>query len=114
MWHLALHRWAGDPTEAVETHLEAHLRWVRDQQFAGRILIAGPTPDRSLGIIVLAHMSEDEAHELCRTDPFVAGGFRTYELIPWDVHHAFGIGAFDPAAVAAMAREQLDATGPGT
>jgi uncharacterized protein YciI len=93
MWHLTIHRWVGDQAQAAATHLEAHLAWTREQQLAGRILAAGPTRDRSLGIMLHAHMSEDDVHALCRTDPFVSSGFRSYEVIPWDVRHAFGIDA---------------------
>ena len=107
MWHLTLHKWVGDPARAVHEQLEAHLRWMQGQQMAGRILMAGPTPDRSIGIMVFGHMSTDEVDDICRGDPFVAHGFRTYEVIPWDVHHVLGIGGFDPAAVAEQAKRSL-------
>jgi len=102
MWYLTLHRWTGDPAVAVNKALDAHLTWMHEQQLAGRVLMAGPTPDRTLGIIVFGHMSEDALHELCRHDPFVEAGYRNYEVIPWDVHHVLGIGGFNPQAVAAM------------
>ena len=50
----------------------AHLDWMREQQLAGRVLIAGP------------------------------GGFRNYEVIGWDVHQLLGIGGFDLPTITAM------------
>src|ERR1700739_4841239 len=95
MWYLTLHRWTGDRQEAVKNALPDHLAWMREK------LMAGPTPDFEVGIIVFCHMPEPALHELCRSEPFVAAGYRTYESIPWDVHHLLGIGSFDAKTLAA-------------
>lgn len=50
MWHLTLHRWTGDPSLAVARLLDAHLTWMQRQQLAGKVLMAGPIPDKRLGI----------------------------------------------------------------
>lgn len=105
MWHLTMHRWVGEPREAIESSLADHLAWMHEQQTAGRILMAGPTPDRSMGIMVFGHLERDDVDAICATDPFVARGFRTYEVIPWDVHHVLGIGGFTPEAVSAPERD---------
>ncbi|MCX4904664.1 YciI family protein [Streptomyces sp. NBC_00878] len=105
MWHLTLHRWTGDREATVQhalEHLDDHLAWMREQQLAGKVLIAGPTPDKELGIMLFGHMSKQDVHELCRTDPFISAGLREYEVIPWEVHHLLGIGAFDTRTVNAM------------
>src|SRR5260221_3711952 len=39
---------------------------------------------------------------LCRQEPFVARGYREYEVIAWDVHQLLGIGGFDVKTIAAM------------
>jgi uncharacterized protein YciI len=104
MWYLTLHRWVGDRQEAVKNALHDHLAWMREQQLAGKVLMAGPTPDFELGIIVFGHMPESALHQLCRTEPFVAAGYRNYETIPWDVHHLLGIGSFDLKTLAATTR----------
>ena len=104
MWYLTLHRWTGDRREAVKNALPAHLAWMREQQLAGKVLMAGPTPDFELGIVVFGHMPEAALHELCRNEPFIAAGYRTYETIPWDVHHLLGIGSFDAQALSAANR----------
>lgn len=101
MWYLTLHRWTDNRREAAKSVLPAHLAWMREQQLAGRVLMAGPTPDFELGIIVFGHMTEAELHELCRTEPFIAAGHRTYETIPWVVHQVLGIGSFDAGALSA-------------
>ncbi len=101
MWYLTLHRWIGDRESAMKV-LGEHLSWMRDQQLAGNIIAAGPTPDRELGIMVLRNMSRDEVDAICGTDPFIRAGFRAYEVIPWEVHHLLGIGGFDVTTIAAM------------
>jgi uncharacterized protein YciI len=95
MWYLTLHRWVGDREEAIKSSLGDHLAWLREQQFAGRVLIAGPSGDGDRGIIVFGHMSSADVDALCRQEPFVARGYREYEAIAWDVHQLLGIGAFD-------------------
>ena len=105
MWYLTLHRWTGDRSEAMKL-LESHLDWMREQQLAGNIIVAGPTPDRELGIMVLRHMDRNDVDAICSRDPFVAGGYREYEVIPWDVHHLLGIGGFDMKTLSAMAETE--------
>ena len=102
MWYLTLHRWTGDREEAIKSSLDDHLAWLRQQQFAGKVLIAGPSHDGDLGIIVFGHMSRAGLDALCRQEPFVARGLREYEVIEWDVHQLLGIGGFDAKTIAAM------------
>jgi uncharacterized protein YciI len=94
MWYLTLHRWVGDPEEAIKSVLDDHLSWLRGPERDDKLLIAGPSPDRSVGAIVSGHMSTAcELDELCGREPFIAGGYRKYEAIPWDVHQLVGIEA---------------------
>jgi uncharacterized protein YciI len=102
MWFLTLHRWTGDRHEAIRSSLDDHLAWLRQQQLARKVLIAGPTPDETLGIIVFGRMSQADVDELCSQEPFIARGFREYEVIAWDVHQLLGIGGFDVKTIAAM------------
>jgi len=101
VFNLTIHKWIGDREEAM-TLLDTHLAWMRDQQRSGTIIAAGPTVDRELGIILLRHMSRDEVDAIFNTDPFVVGGYRSYEVIAWDAHHVLGIGGFDTKSVTAM------------
>lgn len=125
MWYLTIHRWTDDPKMAAEAALDRHYRWLYEQQLAGKVLMAGPTPDLKLGIIVVGHMSEDALHELLRHEPFIEAGYRDYEVIPWDVHELLGIGGFSREAIEAMgaqsgrqysreAIEAIEAQSPGT
>jgi len=102
MWQLTVHRWVGDREEAIRTSLDDHLAWMRQQQLAGRVLIAGPSADQELGIIVFGHLSKAEVEEVCRQEPFIVRGYRECEVITWDVHHLLGIGGFDKKTIAAM------------
>lgn len=102
MWYLTLHRWTGDRERAIAQALPAHLDWMREQQLAGRVLIAGPSPDRGLGIIVIGHMSREAVEDLLTDEPLIAGGFRNYEVIEWEVHQLLGIGGFDLPTITAM------------
>jgi uncharacterized protein YciI len=104
MWYLTLHKWVGDRQAAARDALGDHLAWMKEQQLAGKVLMAGPTPDFELGIIIFGHMPESAVHELCRHEPFISGGYRNYEVIPWDVHHVLGIGHFELKASPAAPR----------
>lgn len=99
MWHLTIHRWTTQPS-GVPPYLAEHLAWMQDQQLGGRVLAAGPSADGTLGIIVFGHMPLAEVVALCSCEPFVARGVRTFDVIPWDVHHAFGVGGFTIDALA--------------
>lgn len=107
MWYLTLHRWIGDRAGAL-TILPDHLSWMRDQQLAGNIIAAGPTPDRELGIMVFRHMPREELDAICSRDPFIVAGYRQYEVIGWDVHHVLGIGGFDLKTLTAMAEAESE------
>lgn len=82
--------------------LDEHLGWQREQQRAGRVIAAGPTPDLEIGIMVFAHMSRDDLDTLLSTEPFIRAGVREYEVFPWDVHHVLGVGGFDRTTISAM------------
>jgi hypothetical protein len=108
MWYLTVHRWVSDRGQAIKNSLDDHLAWMRERQLAGEVLIAGPSHDGDLGIIVFGHMSKADLDALCRQEPFVARGYREYEVIEWDVHQLLGIGGFDVKTIAAMMRSGDD------
>ncbi|MFD3485307.1 YciI family protein [Streptomyces sp. NPDC058665] len=103
---MTLHRWSGDRERAVKEALGDHLAWMHQRQLTGQVLIAGPSPDREVGIIVVGRMPGPAVDELFLNEPFVAGGFREYEVIPWEVHHLLGIGGFSVPAVTAMLADE--------
>ena len=102
MWYLTLHRWVGDREAAIKSSLNDHLAWMREQQFAGKVLFSGPSHDGELGIIVFGHISRADLDATCRHEPFVARGYREYEVVEWDVHQLLGVGGFDVKTIAAM------------
>jgi uncharacterized protein len=66
-------------SEAVAQHA-AHLAEL-DQ--SGKLVIAGPIPQRAGGLIVLRVASLSEAKAIADEDPLIRGGFQTYDLGTW-------------------------------
>jgi uncharacterized protein len=65
--------------EVVGRH-EAHLAELDD---AGKLVLAGPIPERPGGLIVLRVASLAEAKAIAEEDPMVRGAYQTYELGTW-------------------------------
>jgi uncharacterized protein YciI len=82
---------AGLSAEELRPHLDAHKRWVVDQERSGRLFAAGPILDEDYrfsghGLFILRAKSRGEAEEIADSDPFHANGIRTYRLQPWQVN----------------------------
>lgn len=99
-WHLTLHH-AG---ESFGTHsldgdflalLKRHFAWLRERHDDGRVLFSGPNRKTGLGIIVYVRLSTAEVEADVATEPMVAAGLRTVEIIPWDVAQVLGMGSFE-------------------
>lgn len=93
MWYLVMSRISGDPQRMYET-LNDHLAWMKKMHDAGKILFSGPTPDHSIGIIVVKEDSLDSARHMMDREPWIANGLRDYEIFEWDVHQIMGVGQF--------------------
>jgi uncharacterized protein YciI len=65
--------------EVVNLHA-AHLAELDD---SGKLVMAGPLPERSGGLIVLRTGSVAEARAIADEDPLVRGAYQTYELGTW-------------------------------
>lgn len=65
--------------EVVNLHA-AHLAELDD---SGKLVMAGPLPERSGGLIVLRTGSVAEAKAVADEDPLVRGAYQTYELGVW-------------------------------
>jgi uncharacterized protein len=65
--------------EVVNLHA-AHLAKLDD---GGKLVMAGPLPERSGGLIVLRTGSVAEAKAIADEDPLVRGAYQTYELGTW-------------------------------
>jgi uncharacterized protein YciI len=71
----------GKPLSAEVVNLHAaHLEEVDN---AGKLVLAGPIPERAGGLIVLRVASLAEAKAIAEEDPMVRGAYQTYELGTW-------------------------------
>lgn len=93
MWYLVLRREVV-PRSEWTVSLDEHLEWMEREHRAGRILLSGPTPDRSMGIYVIKAESIAEAETIAAGDPFTVAGYSAPEIIEWEVHQMLGIGGF--------------------
>ena len=65
--------------EVVKLHA-AHLA---ELDKAGKLVLAGPIPERPGGLLALRTKSLAEARAIAEEDPMVRGGYETYELGTW-------------------------------
>jgi uncharacterized protein YciI len=61
----------------------SHAAHLSELDRSGRLVLAGPIPARSGGLIVLRVASLDDAKAVADEDPLVRGGYQTYELGTW-------------------------------
>lgn len=85
--------------EQRKTSLDTHLRWMERQHKEGKIVMSGPSPDRSLGIYLIRADSREEAERVAASDPYTVAGETSFELIEWEVHQVLGIGPFTAAGL---------------
>jgi uncharacterized protein YciI len=91
-WFLVLRTWI-DRTDADGWIVE-HLEWMREEHNSGRIVMSGPSADRTYGIYLVRAGSLEEATASAARDPFVVEGLAQQEIIQWEVHQILGIGDF--------------------
>ena len=65
--------------EIIKQHAEHLARLDRE----GKLVLAGPIPERAGGLIVLRVPSLNYAKEIAEEDPMITGGFQRYELGTW-------------------------------
>ena len=63
--------------------LESHAAHLSELDRTGRLVLAGPVPERAGGLIVLRVASLADAKAVADEDPLVRGGDQTYELGTW-------------------------------
>jgi len=61
----------------------AHLAYLNELYKKGQVVMAGPFPDGSGGLVIYRANSEDEARKLAEQDPVVAQKARTLTLKTW-------------------------------
>ena len=60
-----------------------HAAHLKELDNAGKLVLAGPIPERAGGLIVLRVASLAEAKAIADEDPMIRGAFQTYELGTW-------------------------------
>ena len=67
---------------AVDARLDQHLEWLGRQYAEGRVLASGRRDPRTGGVIV-CRGDQDAVDAIVATDPFIASGVATAEVIPF-------------------------------
>ena len=63
--------------------MDSHAAHLAELDRSGRLLLAGPIPERPGGLIALSVASLADAKVIAEEDPLVQGGYQTYELGTW-------------------------------
>ena len=69
------------PLAAVDALMREHVAWLNEQYAAGRFLVSGRRIPRTGGVIVARGDDRAEIEALVASDPFVAAGVATCEVI---------------------------------
>jgi uncharacterized protein YciI len=67
------------PLEDADTHMEAHMAWLRAGYDQGVFLASGRKIPRTGGVI-LARGNRAELEAMCAADPFTVHGIADYEI----------------------------------
>ncbi len=63
--------------------IKRHAAHLAELDTGGKLVLAGPIPERAGGLIVLRVASLAEARAIAEEDPMIRGGYQTYELGTW-------------------------------
>jgi uncharacterized protein YciI len=69
------------PVEEVDALMRDHMRWVNEHYAAGRFVVSGRRIPRTGGVILAHGDDRDAMEQIAASDPFVAGGVATCEVI---------------------------------
>jgi uncharacterized protein YciI len=69
------------PIEEVDALMREHVAWLNEHYDAGRFVVSGRRVPRTGGVIVARGDDRDEIERIAASDPFVAGGVATCEII---------------------------------
>ncbi|WP_022685826.1 YciI family protein [Sphingomonas phyllosphaerae] len=75
------------PLDEVDAQLAAHVAWLEQGFAEGVFLIAGRRQPRSGGVIVMRG-ARAAVDAVMATDPFVASGVATFEVVPFSASFA--------------------------
>ena len=73
---------AGSPDQTSEDVVVRHVENIRSLDDNRKLALCGPVEGLPgvVGMIILNAESYEEAEAICKTEPFVAGGYATYKL----------------------------------
>jgi uncharacterized protein len=60
-----------------------HANHLAELDDSGKLVMAGPLPERAGGLIVLRAATAAEAMAIAEEDPMIRGAYQTYELGTW-------------------------------
>ena len=71
----------------------AHLQWLAGLDAAGQLVLAGPFVSEDgastgSGMFIIRAASLADAERIAATDPYNAGGYRTFRVLPWRLDQA--------------------------
>jgi uncharacterized protein YciI len=69
------------PLAEVDALMAGHVAWLNEHYASGRFLVSGRRIPRTGGVILAEGDDDAEMEALAATDPFVAGGVATCEVI---------------------------------
>jgi len=69
------------PLEEVDALMRAHMAWLNRQYEAGHFVVSGRQVPRTGGVIVAHGDDREEMEGIAASDPFVARGVATVEVI---------------------------------
>jgi uncharacterized protein YciI len=69
----------------IDTHMPAHVRFLRKHYSSGRFLVSGRKIPRDGGIILAVASSREEIEAIIREDPFCTRGLADFRVIEFRV-----------------------------
>jgi uncharacterized protein YciI len=75
----------GDATPEEERAIGAHFQYLKALLEEGRLILAGPCEDASMGLAVFETRDEAEARAIVASDPAVTSNAFTCEIKPYHV-----------------------------
>jgi uncharacterized protein YciI len=69
--------------ERDDALIRAHVEFLRELDRKGQLVLAGPFQDGVGGMIIVRAESLATARAIAEADPFVAGGYESFELRTW-------------------------------
>lgn len=67
-------------TEQEEQIMSEHFLYLKDRFDEGKVIVAGPCEDRSMGVSIWEVESREEAEEMIYNDPAVKAGIISVEI----------------------------------